>query len=81
VKFVVSRLPLFESPPFVHDIFLFLSALHMHKSGVRMTNEVIRDGEVFHKAVVDVFDFDQQGVSLASVLATLYDSIESSSDV
>jgi hypothetical protein len=26
-----------------------------------MTNEVIRDGEVFHKAVVDVYDFDQQG--------------------
>ena len=33
----------------------------MHKSGVRMTNEVVRDGEVFHKAVVDVYDFDQQG--------------------
>ncbi len=26
-----------------------------------MTNEVIRNGEVFHKAVVDVFDFEQQG--------------------
>ncbi len=38
-----------------------LSALHMHKTGVRMTNEVIRGGEVFHKAVVDVYDFDQQG--------------------
>ena len=28
-----------------------------------MTNEVIRGGEVFHKAVVDVYDFDQQGMS------------------
>ena len=36
----------------------------MHKSGVRMTNEVIRNGEVFHKAVVDVYDFDQQGVCM-----------------
>lgn len=26
-----------------------------------MTNEVIRDGEVFHKAVADVYDFSQQG--------------------
>lgn len=26
-----------------------------------MTNEVIRNGEVFHKAVVDVYDFEQQG--------------------
>jgi hypothetical protein len=26
-----------------------------------MTNEVIRGGEVVHKAVVDVYDFDQQG--------------------
>ena len=33
----------------------------MHQTGVRMTNEVIRGDEVFHKAVADVYDFDQQG--------------------
>jgi hypothetical protein len=33
----------------------------MHKTGVRMTNEVIRDNEVVHKSKVDVFEFDQQG--------------------
>jgi hypothetical protein len=32
-------------------------------------NEVIRDGEVFHKAVVDVYDFDQQGSCRSSVLS------------
>lgn len=26
-----------------------------------MTNEVIRNGEVFHTAIVDVYDFEQQG--------------------
>mmetsp|Transcript_27190 Transcript_27190/g.58257 ORF Transcript_27190/g.58257 Transcript_27190/m.58257 type:complete len:624 (-) Transcript_27190:387-2258(-) len=35
--------------------------LHMHQTGVRMTNEVIRGDEVFHKAVADVYDFEQQG--------------------
>lgn len=34
--------------------------LHMHKTGTRMTNELIRDGEVINKAVSDVYDFDQQ---------------------
>jgi hypothetical protein len=34
-----------------------------------MTNEVIRNGEVFHKAVADVYDFDQQGGYQTSVLA------------
>jgi len=33
----------------------------MHQTGVRMTNEVIRNGEVFHTAAVDVYDFEQQG--------------------
>lgn len=35
--------------------------LHMHQTGVRMTNEVYRDEEVFHTATSDVYDFDQQG--------------------
>ena len=39
----------------------FIAALHMHQTGVRATNEVIRDGEVIHKGAVDFFDFDQQG--------------------
>mmetsp|Transcript_2003 Transcript_2003/g.4945 ORF Transcript_2003/g.4945 Transcript_2003/m.4945 type:complete len:542 (+) Transcript_2003:262-1887(+) len=36
--------------------------LHMHQTGVRMTNEVLRDGQVYHKASAEVFDFEQQGV-------------------
>jgi len=36
--------------------------LHMHDTGMRMTNEVIRGDQVVHKAVSDVYDFDQQGV-------------------
>jgi len=35
--------------------------LHMHQSGVRMTNEVVRGEEVVHTSSVDVYDFDQQG--------------------
>ncbi|CAJ1960436.1 unnamed protein product [Cylindrotheca closterium] len=35
--------------------------LHMHQTGVRMTNEVIRQNEVVHNAKVDVFDFEEQG--------------------
>ena len=38
--------------------------LHMHQTGKRMINEVIRDGEVFHKSSVEVFDFEQQGECL-----------------
>ena len=34
----------------------------MHQTGVRMTNEVLRDGQVYHKASAEVFDFEQQGV-------------------
>jgi hypothetical protein len=39
--------------------------LHVHKTGVRMTNEVIRNGEVYHTAIADVYDFDQQGAYMA----------------
>lgn len=35
--------------------------LHMHRTGVHMTNEVVRDGMVVHKATIEVYDFDQQG--------------------
>lgn len=36
-------------------------SLHMHQTGTRMTNQVIRNGEVVNEARVDVFEFDQQG--------------------
>jgi len=35
--------------------------LHMHKTGTRMTNEVIRGDQVAHESLADVYDFDQQG--------------------
>ena len=35
--------------------------LHMHQTGVHMTNEVIRDGMVVHKATSEEYDFDQLG--------------------
>jgi len=36
-------------------------SLHMHKTGVKMTNELIRNSKVVHSATADFFDFDQQG--------------------
>jgi hypothetical protein len=36
-------------------------SLHMHQTGVRMTNELIRNGEVANVGYVDVFEFKQQG--------------------
>lgn len=35
--------------------------LHMHQTGIRMTNQVIRNNDVVHSSKVDVFEFDQQG--------------------
>jgi Copper type II ascorbate-dependent monooxygenase, C-terminal domain len=43
------------------SVTVLAESLHMHKSGVRMTNELIRDGEVANMGAVDVFEFDQQG--------------------
>jgi hypothetical protein len=42
-------------------VTVFAESLHMHRTGVRMVNEVIREGDVFHTASVEVYDFDQQG--------------------
>jgi hypothetical protein len=42
-------------------VTVLAESLHMHRTGVRMTNEVIRDGEVYHYASVEVYDFEQQG--------------------
>lgn len=35
--------------------------LHMHQTGVRMSNELIRNGNVVHEGHVDFFNFAQQG--------------------
>lgn len=35
--------------------------LHMHRSGTRMVNQQIRDGQVIRAGAVDFFNFDQQG--------------------
>ncbi|CAJ1960438.1 unnamed protein product [Cylindrotheca closterium] len=45
-------------------VTVFGEYLHMHQTGVRMTNDVIRDNEVVHTSKVDVFEFDQQGAFL-----------------
>jgi Copper type II ascorbate-dependent monooxygenase, C-terminal domain/Copper type II ascorbate-dependent monooxygenase, N-terminal domain len=37
------------------------TALHMHRTGIQASNEVIRNGTVVSKATVDFFDFSQQG--------------------
>jgi Copper type II ascorbate-dependent monooxygenase, C-terminal domain/Copper type II ascorbate-dependent monooxygenase, N-terminal domain len=37
------------------------SYLHMHKTGMQMSNELIRNGTVVNKAKVEYFDFAQQG--------------------
>jgi hypothetical protein len=43
------------------SVTVFAESLHMHKTGVRMTNELIRNGEVVNMGVVDVYEFEQQG--------------------
>jgi hypothetical protein len=43
------------------EVTVVAEYLHMHQTGVRMTNKVIRNFEVYHEALVDVFEFDQQG--------------------
>ena len=35
--------------------------LHMHQTGIRMSNELVRNGSVVHTGHVDFFDFSQQG--------------------
>jgi Copper type II ascorbate-dependent monooxygenase, C-terminal domain len=43
------------------SVTVMVESLHMHKTGIRMTNELIRNGEVVNSAAVDVFEFRQQG--------------------
>ena len=42
-------------------VTVFNEMLHMHQTGVRMTNEVVRGDDVVHSSSVDVYDFEQQG--------------------
>lgn len=44
-----------------HSVTVLAEYLHMHETGKRMTNEVIRNNEVAHTSIVDTWDFDQQG--------------------
>ena len=44
-----------------NGVTVFNEFLHMHQTGVRMTNEVVRGDNVVHSANVDVYDFPQQG--------------------
>lgn len=58
----MQNFALFSWSPFAESYLIIICylALHMHKTGTRMTNELIRDGKVINKAVSDVYDFDQQ---------------------
>jgi hypothetical protein len=51
-----SALALLNGP-----VTVFSESLHMHKTGARMTNEVIRNNRVVHTAAVEVFEYDAQG--------------------
>ena len=42
-------------------VTVFGEFLHMHTTGARMTNELIRDKEVVKIVAVDSWDFDQNG--------------------
>jgi hypothetical protein len=42
-------------------VTVIAESLHMHKTGARMTNEVIRNNRVVHTGAVEVFEFDAQG--------------------
>lgn len=41
-------------------VTIFAETLHMHKKGIYMRNEVVRQGEVVHSGHVDFFNFEQQ---------------------
>jgi hypothetical protein len=43
------------------SVTVLAESLHMHKTGIRMTNELVRNGEVANFGAVDVFEFEQQG--------------------
>jgi Copper type II ascorbate-dependent monooxygenase, N-terminal domain/DOMON domain/Copper type II ascorbate-dependent monooxygenase, C-terminal domain len=43
------------------EVTVLREYLHMHEVGLRMTNEIIRNGDVVHKAAVEYWEFDQNG--------------------
>jgi hypothetical protein len=43
------------------EVTVLREYLHMHQAGLRMTNELIRDGEVIHTASVEYWEFEQNG--------------------
>jgi hypothetical protein len=43
------------------EVTVLREYLHMHQVGLRMTNELIRDGDVIHSAAVEHWEFDQNG--------------------
>jgi len=45
------------------NVTVLAEYLHMHQTGIRMTNEVFHEGVVRHEAAVDVYDFKQQGAT------------------
>ena len=45
-------------------VTILWESLHMHQTGVRMTNEVIRNDQVVRVGSAEVFEFDQQGSML-----------------
>ena len=45
------------------EISIVMEAHHMHNKGKRMVNDVYRDGTLVHSAVIDYYDFDQNGVA------------------
>jgi hypothetical protein len=49
------------------EVTVLQSALHMHKSGVRAYNELIRDNQVIRRADVPFFSFAQQGNQAARI--------------
>jgi len=44
---------------FTSDIVILKQAFHMHGTGKRIVNEVLRNGKVIHETHVDYFDFFQ----------------------
>eukprot|EP00980_Cylindrotheca_fusiformis_P003633 scaffold815_cov120-Cylindrotheca_fusiformis.AAC.1 len=49
---------LFDGP-----VTVFSEGLHLHETGVRIVNELVRNGEVVNRATVDYFDFRQNGIN------------------
>lgn len=43
------------------NVTILREHLHMHQTGVRSSNQLVRNGNVVHEGHVDFFNFDQQG--------------------